>query len=126
MASIAHDTAVAAPAPASTRPRPKARPRRRAAQRPRVLGGVVWIVVLATLLAGIVALNVALLQLNMQLEQANQRKAELRAGNIGLTGRLSSAGSAPQVASTASHRLGLVSAEPDQTTYIDLGARRRK
>jgi hypothetical protein len=82
--------------------------------------------VLAVLLGGIVALNVAVLQLNVQLEQANHRKAELRAGNLALTGQLSSAGSAPQVASTASNRLGLVPAEPDQTTYIELGARRRK
>ena len=127
MASIAHDTAVAAPAPARrARPKQPARTRRRAASRPRLLGGIVWIVMLAALLGGIVALNVAVLQLNVRLQQANGGKADVRARNLALAGRLSSAGSAPQVASAAERKLGLVPAAHDQTTYVDLGARHRK
>jgi len=132
MAAWAGNAAVAAPAPARRpKPRPAAKakarpkPRPRAARRAGLLGGVVWIVVLAALLAGVVALNVAVLQLNQRLERANERVAELKAANLALSGELSSAGSAPQVASIAHNRLGLVPAAPDQTTYIDLGAAHR-
>jgi hypothetical protein len=126
MASIAHDTAVAAPAPARrARPKQAAGPRPRAASKPRLLGGIVWIVMLALLLGGIVALNVAALQLNVRLQEANNERADVRARTVALAGRLSSAGSAPQVASTAERKLGLVPAAPDQTTYVDLGARHR-
>jgi len=127
MASLAHETAVAAPAPAR-KPRTKqaARPRGRAASRPRLLGGIVWIVMLAVLLGGIVALNVAVLQLNVRLQQTNAERADVRARSVAVAGRLSSAGSAPQVAATAERKLGLVPAAPDQTTYVDLGARHRR
>jgi hypothetical protein len=128
MASWAEHATVATPAPAR-RPRPRAAPRpkpkARAARKPGLLGGVVWIVVLAGLLGGIVALNVAVLQLNQRLERANDRAVELRAANLALSGQLSSAGSAPQVVSLASGRLGLVPASPDQTAYVDLGAAHR-
>jgi hypothetical protein len=86
----------------------------------------VWIVMLAVLLGGIVALNVAVLQLSVRLQQANESRADVRARTVALSGRLSSAGSAPQVASTAEHKLGLVPAAPDQTTYVDLGAGHRR
>jgi hypothetical protein len=132
MASWAEHATVATPAPArrprpraAPRPRPKPKPRARAARRPGLLGGVVWIVVLAGLLGGIVALNVAVLQLNQRLERAQDRAVELRAANLALSGQLSSAGSAPQVVSVASGRLGLVPASPDQTAYVDLGAAHR-
>ena len=128
MAAWSQSAAVATPIPAR-RPRPKAvarpKPRARAARRPGLLGGVVWIVAVAALLGGIVALNVAVLQLNQRLERAGERTAELKAANLALAGELSSAGSAPQVASIAHGRLGLVPATPDQTTYIDLGAPHR-
>jgi len=127
MASLAHDTAVAAPAPArQRRPKQAAQPRRRAATRPRLLGGVLWIVGLAVLLGGIVALNVAVLQLNVRLQHANETRADVRARSVAIAGRLSSAGSAPQVASAAERKLGLVPAAPDQTTYVDLGTRHRR
>jgi len=128
MAAWSQNAAVAAPVPVR-RPRPslaaRPKPRAHAARRPGLLAGVVWIVVLAALLGGIVALNVAVLQLNQRLERANARAAELKAANLALSGELSSAGSAPQVASIAHSRLGLVPAAPDQTTYIDLGAAHR-
>jgi hypothetical protein len=128
MAAWAQHASVAAPLPArrpGPRPAARTKPRAQAARRPGLLGGVVWIVVLAALLGGIVALNVAVLQLNQRLERANERTAELKAANLALAGELSSAGSAPQVASIAHSRLGLVPAVPDQTTYIDLGAPHR-
>lgn len=105
---------VAARAPA--RPRPLSRP--------TLLSGILWIVALAALLGGIVALNVAVLQLNVRLERAEQAKEELRAANDSLSGRLSRAGSIPQVALTADRLLGLVPASPEETTYVDLGGGR--
>ena len=126
MAAWAQNTAVAAPAPARRpRPRPVPRTKQRAARRPALLGGIVWIVVVAALLGGIVALNVAVLQLNQRLERANDRAVELRAANLALNGQLSSAGSAPQVVAVAQRQLGLVPASPDETAYVDLGAAHR-
>jgi hypothetical protein len=128
MAAWSQNAAVAAPVPVRRpRPKPAARPKPRAhaARRPGLLGGVVWIAVLAALLGGIVALNVAVLQLNQRLERANARAAELKAAKVTLEGQLSSADSIPEVSSIAQNRLGLVSAPPDQVVYIDLGAAHR-
>ena len=123
MAAWASNAAVAAPAPARkagpatrSRTRPKAQPRKRA-----LLGGVVWIVGLAALLGGIVALNVAVLQLNLQLDRQAGRQAELRARNDVLSAQLSRAVSAPQVAAVANRRLGLVPAPADEIAYVELG-----
>ena len=131
MTSIAQDPAVAPQAPArKAQPAPKtarSRKRRAAAKKKAgLLGGIVWIVLLAALLGGIVALNVAVLQLNVRLQQANSSRADIRARSIALAGQLSSAGSAPQVAGAAERKLGLVPAAPDQTTYVDLAPRRKK
>ncbi len=106
--------------PRPARPRPRARPRPSA--RPALLGGVVWIVLLAALLGGIVALNVAALQLNMRLDELGREKAELRATNTALASQLSSAGSAPQIEVLAQKRLGLESAA--DPTYVRLQVRR--
>jgi len=121
MAAWASGAAVAAPAPARkprprARPRPKARPQRR----PALLGGVVWIGILAALLAGIVALNVAALQLNVRLDRLAETKAELRASGDALSAQLTHAGSPPQVAAVATRRLGLMPASPSRTSYVDL------
>jgi hypothetical protein len=131
--SIAQDPAVAPQAPArKARPAPKpARPRKRRAvakqkKKAGLLGGIVWIVLLAALLGGIVALNVAALQLNVRLQEAHSSTGDVRARNLALAGQLSSAGSAPQVAGAAESKLGLVPAAPEQTTYVDLAPRRKK
>jgi cell division protein FtsB len=104
--------------PRPARPRPQTRPR--PAKRPALLSGVVWIVVLAALLGGIVALNVAVLQLNVRLDELAREKAELRATNTAIASQLSSAGSAPQIERLAQRKLGLVpAADP---TYVRLQA----
>jgi hypothetical protein len=78
----------------------------------------VWIVVLAALLGGIVALNVAVLQLNVRLDELAREKAELRATNTAIASQLSSAGSAPQIERLAQRKLGLEpAADP---TYVRL------
>jgi cell division protein FtsL len=82
---------------------------------------VVWIVLLAALLGGIVALNVAALQLNVRLDKLAREKAELHATNTALASQLSSAGSAPQIERLAQRKLGLEpAADP---TYVRLKAR---
>ncbi|HEX6701237.1 MAG TPA: cell division protein FtsL [Gaiellaceae bacterium] len=125
----AWDVAAEAVAPAP-RPRPKpkaAAPKRaRPAARRRVTGGVVWIVVVAVLLTGIVALNVAVLRLNVQLDRLSRERANLRAENAVLQSQLSSAASTQQIQKLAQTRLGLRPADPDSTLYVDLGSRPRR
>jgi hypothetical protein len=103
--------------------RPEARPRsapRLVQRQRRVAGGVFWIGVVAVLLAGVVALNVAVLRLNMKLDRLGRERADLRAQNAALSGQLSSAASAPRIQGLAAKRLGYVQATPDQTSYVTL------
>lgn len=125
MAARAH--AVAAPAPARRRrsgTRPAARPA--AARRPAtrssagLLNGVVWIAMFAALLGGLVALNVAVLQLNVRLDHLTQERADLRAGNAALSAQLSSVEAPPHVVTVAHRKLGLVPAAPEETEYVQL------
>jgi cell division protein FtsL len=102
------------------KPKPRAAPRRPARSR-GVTGGVVWIVFVATLLAGVVALNVAVLRLNVQLDQLAREKRELRAGNNELASQLAAVEASGRIETLARTRLGLVPAQPDQTTYVTLG-----
>ena len=102
-------------------PRPQSRPAARPAPRQRrVAGGVFWIAIVALLLAGVVALNVAVLRLNMTLDRLGRERANLRAENAALSVQLSSAASAPRIQGIAARRLGLVQATPDQTSYVRL------
>jgi hypothetical protein len=106
-----------APAP---KPRTRPRPTRRARPRPRVLG-LVWIGALAVLLAGVVAMNVAVLRLNMTLDRLGREGADLRATNAELNSRISSNAAAPRIQAIAVKRLGYVQATPDDTTYVRIG-----
>ena len=83
-------------------------------------GGLVWIVVSAVLLTGVVALNVAVLRLNMQLDRSGRERANLRAENQLLQSQLSSAAASSRIQTLARGR-GLVPADPSATTYVDLG-----
>ncbi len=106
---------------------PAARPRKRApakaAPRRRAFGGVAWIVVFGVLLAGVVAINVAVLQLNVQLGKLGTERVQLRADTARLRSQLSSAGAAAQIESQAKARLGLVPADPTTTSYLELPPR---
>jgi cell division protein FtsL len=117
--------AVAAPAPrARPRPRPRAVPRSRSRSRPRRLrGGVVWIVAFAVVLAGVVALNVAVLRVNMQVSRLDREQIELQAQNAALASNVSSAASAQRI-EQAAHKLGYVPAPATDTSYIELGRKR--
>jgi cell division protein FtsL len=111
---------VAAPPVRRARPaRPRAAPRRRAEGR-RLTGGIVWISLFAVLLAGIVAVNVAVLRSNMALNDLNKQQLELQAQNQTLQSQVSSAGSSLRIEQVA-RRLGLVPAPAANTSYLDLG-----
>ncbi len=77
------------------------------------------------LLAGVVALNVAVLRLNVELDGLAREKQELRAGNNELASRLSGVEASGRIQALARKQLGLVPAEPDQMTYITLERGRR-
>lgn len=105
------EEAVAAP----PRPRPRVVERER-----RVTGGVLSIAVVAALLAGVVATNVAVLRLNMRLDHLGRERADLKAQNARLSSQLSSAASAPRIQKLAAQQLGWQQATSDQTTYFTL------
>src|SRR5581483_5215863 len=98
---------VAAPAPPRRRERTAA-PRRRQQGR-RLTGGIAWISAFAALLAGVVAMNVAVLRVNMTLNDLNHKQLQLQNENQDLASQVSSANSSLLIEQTA-HRLGLVPA----------------
>jgi hypothetical protein len=122
MASWSQTARVAVPA---TRPATRARPRqaRPAQAQRRVAGHALWIVAAAALLAGVVALNVAVLRLNLRLDHLGQESTRLRAENAALASKLSSADASPRIEAMA-RRMGFVPAESANTTYLDLTPRR--
>jgi len=97
------------------RPRPRTRPRGR-----RVTGGIVWISAFAVLLAGVVAINVAVLRVNMRLNDLNQQQLQLQAQNQTLASNVSSAASSLRIEQIA-QRLGLRPASAADTSYLNLG-----
>lgn len=86
-------------------------------------GGVIWILLIGVMLAGIVALNVVVLQLNMEFDGLSRERAQLRADNALLRSRLSSASSHLRIEDAAQAKLGLQEADPLTTTYVRLGAK---
>jgi cell division protein FtsL len=88
------------------RPRPRSRSRRRAQARAR--GGILWIVVSGILLAGVVFVNVAVLQLNLGLDRANGDRSKLRADIAALQSQLSTELASQRIQSRAAQEYGLV------------------
>jgi hypothetical protein len=128
MASWHEAAAVAAPRPRSAprpRPKPRAAPRRKAKAKAGVAGGLAWIIVASVLLAGIVALNVAVLRLNIRLDHMNTEREELRAENAALGAKLSGAVSSPRIQALAKQS-GFVPADPTTIGYVDLSPRRAR
>ncbi len=111
------------PAPVRRRPRPAAAPAQGARpQGRRLTGGIVWISLFALLLVGVVALNVAVLRVNMHVNNLDKVEVQLRAENAALASQVSSAASAQRIESTA-RKLGLVPAPAADTSYLDLGSK---
>jgi cell division protein FtsL len=106
--------------PARSRPRPKARAKATRSPRARVAGGAAWIGLVAVLLAGVVALNVAVLRLNVQLDGLSEERARLRAENAELSSQIARKAQAGRIQMLARGRLGLEPAEAGQWTYLDL------
>ncbi len=86
-------------------------------------GGVLWIVLIAVLLSGIVAVNVVVLQLNVQLDRLSRERVSLIADNARLESSLSTAGASARIESDARSELGLVPADAATTTYVELDPR---
>jgi cell division protein FtsL len=90
-------------------------------RRPRLLaGGVVWIILFGALLAGVVAVNVSVLRLNVELDQVGRERAELKADISGLRSELSRSSSSARIERLARNELGLAQADPDEITYLSL------
>ena len=119
MASWAGTARVETPVAPTRRRRPPA-PRTVARRRARPFGGVLWIVVAAVLLAGVVAVNVAVLQLNVQLDQLGRERVQLQAETKRLSSQLSSASANARIESQARAKLGLVRADPELTFHVQL------
>ena len=108
-------------AQAARAPRTRARAGTNSRRRSWALGGgVVWIVVLAVLLAGVVAINVAVLRLNLQLDEAGRERTELKTDIAQLRSEISSAAATTRIERLAEGELGLIEVEPEDTTYIQL------
>jgi cell division protein FtsL len=94
--------------------------RRARAGRSAFTGGVLWIVLVAALLAGVVAINVLVLRLNVRLDDLRHDRAELKAEIASTRAQLSSASANARIETEASTKLGLVEADPNATTYLRL------
>lgn len=97
-------------------------------RRPRVArgafsSGVAWIVVIGTLLAGVVAINVLVLRLNVDLDELRRTRAELKADIATTRAQLSSASAKSRIETEATAKLGLVEADPNATTHLRLQTR---
>lgn len=122
------EVAERAPAPKrrrapARRPATPVRSRRKPTQR-RVRAHIVWMILFALLLFGVVAVNVAVLRAHVAVSQLDQKRAQLEAKNQALASALSAANSAPRI-EAAARRLGLVQASAGNTSYLDLAPRGR-
>jgi hypothetical protein len=107
---------------AVARGRPAARPKRRPASQRRTAGGAVWIVVMGVLLAGVVALNVAVLRLNLQFDELARERDRLRTENAEIASQLAARAASSRTSRFAKAE-GYVPADPLTTTYLDLTGR---
>jgi hypothetical protein len=73
------------------------------------------------LLAGVVFVNLRVLQLNLRLDSATQLQTKLKAQNASLQSQLSAALNSPRIQQLAHDQDGLVQADPATTRFIDLG-----
>lgn len=105
-------------APPVPRARPRAVPRAKARPR-RVRGGIVWIAAFAIVLTGVVAVNVAVLRVNMQVSRLDREQIELQAQNAALASQVSNAASAQRI-EQAANKLGYVPAPASDTSYLEL------
>jgi cell division protein FtsL len=116
MASLSH--AQAAVVDPVARPRPRSRSRKRSQARAR--GGILWIVASGILLAGVVFVNVAVLQLNLSLDGANSDRSKLAAQNAALQSQLSTMVSSQRIQNKAVAEFGLTFKDPTTYGYVNV------
>ena len=117
MASLSH--AQAATVDPVARPRPRTRTRKKS--QPRTRGGILWIVVSGILLAGVVFVNVAVLQLNLSLDSTNSDRTKLIAQNAALESQYSALVASQRIQQQAVRQLGLQYSDPSSYGYVNLG-----
>jgi len=118
---FAETTPVAAPARPRTRTRSLSKSKTRSRRRPRSRAAILWIVISAALLAGVVFVNLAVLRLNLELGHATQQVGQLRATNASLQAQLSAALASGRIQQQARRQDGLVPADQSTIGYINLG-----
>jgi hypothetical protein len=80
-------------------------------------------VVFTVLLGGVVAVNVAVLRLNLELDGVGRERTELKSDIAKFRGELSSAAATAEIAIVAEKDLRLERADPDSTVYVTLPRR---
>ena len=111
MTSVAHE---------GRRPGRRERGQHERASRRLLAGGVVWIVAAAVVLAGVVAVNVAELQLNLRVDHVNRQKTQLRHDIASASSKLASARNTARIVAEAEWQAGLQVADPATTGYVTL------
>ena len=111
--------AVAVPAPARRRARPVAAPKptRTRHRTRRVTPGILWISAFALLLAGVVAVNVAVLRANVAVNNLDEKQVELQNQNAALSSQVSSAIASIRISRRPYFGLSPLAAD---TSYLDL------
>ena len=84
---------------------------------------MLWIVLFAVLLAGVVAVNVTVLRLNVELDRTDAERSQLKADIAALRSELSSTAATSRIERVAKDELGYVLADPETTTYVSLPPR---
>src|SRR6059058_2558956 len=83
----------------------------------RVLRGPAWVVMLGALLAGIVFLNVSVLELNRGIARTDAKSADLERSNSGLRARVAKLDNGERIQQLAAAR-GFVMPQPGDVTYV--------
>jgi hypothetical protein len=83
----------------------------------RVLRGPLWVVCLGALLAGIVFLNVSVLELNRGIAQTDAKSSALERVNSGLRARVAKLDSGERIQRLAADR-GYVMPQPGDVTFV--------
>jgi cell division protein FtsB len=83
----------------------------------RILRGPAWVVMLGALLAGIVFLNVSVLELNRGIARTDAKSADLERTNSGLRARVAKLDSGERIQQLAAAR-GFVMPQPGDVTYV--------
>jgi len=88
------------------------------------MGGAAWVIVLAALLGGIVALNVATLRDSIEVSRLQAQAQQLASQNQLQQNRVTSL-SSPVAIGRAARKLGMNLADPNTTRYVNMPARHR-